>query len=188
MKYLTSIYLLTLIGAIVSCSTDKPLIYSKGYIVGTNENLRTDGYYIDSRLLSENEDRNRNKGTSITTPIFFYPDGTVKVWPGLKNEIVVDSFLAVKHDLGSTGIYQIENDTITIELWRRDSGTILHLRRVNYCFQIQQGLIRFIGYRNEDNSIRPVDEQYMITLIFRENNNMPVVTNNWIKEKKKWNK
>ena len=56
-------YLVALIAAIVSCSTDKPLIYSKGYTVGTNKNLLTNGYYIDSRLLSTNEGRYRNQGT-----------------------------------------------------------------------------------------------------------------------------
>jgi len=183
-----NIYVLGVIIALLSsCKVQNPLIYSKDYIVGSNALLKFDGYYIGSELLTTSKTLDEGWGTILTSPLFFYEDGTVKIWPGVKNEKAADSLLLANKRWGYTGIYKIIKDSLYLEYWSRDSGTG-NLYRQSLVIKIAEGKLQLIGRLNDNKEFVSINEKYIRTYIFRKNLVKPIVKNNWIKERKKWNK
>jgi hypothetical protein len=183
-----NIYIVGLIIALLSsCKIENPLIYSKNYSVGHNDLLKLDGYYIDSELLTTSNTENKEWGTILTCPLFFYEDGTVKIWPGLKNEKVADSLLLNNKKWGFTGIYKIVNDSLYIEYWIGDSGTG-NLYRQSLVLKITNGKLLLIGKLNDKKEVINIKDKNKRSFIFRKSLKKPIIKRNWIKERKKWNK
>jgi len=176
MKVLLVIFIMA---SFASCVTyDSPIIYSKDYIIGDNSSLMLDGYYakVDSV-----------KG-AVKGPCFFYSDGTVKLWPGTSSLEKVDSLLSTNHDWGKVGNYQVHEDTINVEYWNRDSGTVLYAKRVVLQFKIENGSIIFLGHLNSEKELKTVQENKMDVFNFYYNSMKPDSSSNWIRENRKWNR
>jgi hypothetical protein len=180
---------IVLLFSLVRCVTyDAPLLYSKGYEIGVHEALRFDGYYIDTNLLIENKlTRPEGKGVYLTCPLFFYKDGSVKLWPGLRNELYADSLLAAGHDWGRIGIYKVSNDTLFLEYWVGSSSSWLHKFRTNKVLKITDNQLQLVGVLNEVGTFKEYDRDYQTVFRFRPSKIKPNHQPNWIFEREKWN-
>ena len=170
-----------------SCRIENPLIYSKDYTVGHNDLLRFDGYYIDTILLTTSKEANKYDGTILSSPLFFYEDGTVKIWPGLQKETDADSLLPINKKWGFTGIYKVENDNLHIEYWVTDSGSGVRYRQ-SLVLKITESKLQLIGRLNNNKEVVDIKKYLKRTYVFRKNLKKPIIKKNWIRERKKWNR
>jgi hypothetical protein len=183
-----SIYILVLTTVFLSsCKIERPLVYSKDYVIGENDLLKFDGYYIDSELLTTNKAERMKSGVVLTSPLFFYKDGSVKIWPGLKNEKIADSLLLNNKDWGFTGIYQIIDNNLFVEYWIGDMGSG-NLSRKSLVLKLTKNKLLLLGELNDNKELINIPEESKRKYIFRQNYRKPIIKVNWIRKKKKWNK